>query len=133
MAKTKYNISLILFASGFILFAFFFNPFQPVKLAVCPFLTLTGLYCPGCGSLRSIHSLLHGNLTTALNHNTVVVLITPFLIVLAFKKFRASKNKTASPEILIKPIWIWLLFTTIMLFWILRNLKTYPMNTLAPG
>ena len=40
----------------------------------CPFLTLTGLQCPGCGTLRGLHQLLNGHLIAALGLNIVMVL-----------------------------------------------------------
>ena len=46
----------------------------------CPFLALTGYYCPGCGSLRAYHQLLRGNGATALGLNTLTVLALPAMI-----------------------------------------------------
>src|SRR5690606_2629375 len=34
-------------------------------LPSCPFYTLTHWYCPGCGSQRALHALLHGDPGTA--------------------------------------------------------------------
>jgi hypothetical protein len=39
----------------------------------CPFRTVTGLWCPGCGLTRATHHLLGGDLTTALRFNVFVV------------------------------------------------------------
>lgn len=38
----------------------------------CPFRTVTGLLCPGCGSGRALHHLLHGEVGLALAHNPLV-------------------------------------------------------------
>ena len=38
----------------------------------CPWLALTGTYCPGCGSLRAIHALAHGDPATAMARSKVV-------------------------------------------------------------
>ncbi|MBO0829418.1 MAG: DUF2752 domain-containing protein [Streptosporangiales bacterium] len=35
----------------------------------CPFLALTGFYCPGCGGLRAVHALTHGHPLQALHDN----------------------------------------------------------------
>jgi hypothetical protein len=40
---------------------------------MCPSLLLTGLYCPGCGSLRAIHDTLTGNVAEAFSHNVLLV------------------------------------------------------------
>jgi hypothetical protein len=38
-------------------------------LPPCPFFALTGWLCPGCGSARAVHALLHGDLVGALRLN----------------------------------------------------------------
>jgi Protein of unknown function (DUF2752) len=39
----------------------------------CPLLTLTGLKCPGCGSQRAIHQLLHGNIAASFFLNPLFI------------------------------------------------------------
>ncbi|MGI5351820.1 DUF2752 domain-containing protein [Streptomyces sp. CA-250714] len=51
------------------------DPNQPGHYPACPFLTVTGLYCPGCGGLRSAHAAAHGELATALGANALAVLL----------------------------------------------------------
>jgi hypothetical protein len=41
----------------------------------CPFRTLTGLWCPGCGLTRATHYLFRGDLAQALRYNVFVVLV----------------------------------------------------------
>lgn len=50
-------------------------------LPVCPTKALFGVDCPGCGSLRMIYALLHGNLADAVRFNAVAVLALAFLTV----------------------------------------------------
>jgi hypothetical protein len=49
-------------------------------LPVCPTKALLGIDCPGCGSLRMVYSLMHGNLLAAARFNALglaaVVLLT---------------------------------------------------------
>ncbi len=45
----------------------------------CPFLWLTGWKCPGCGSQRAVHHLLHGNFLEALRVNFLFVLAFPYV------------------------------------------------------
>jgi hypothetical protein len=54
------------------------NPLPP-----CPTKALLGINCPGCGSMRMVYSLLHGDLGAAAHYN-VVALVTLPLLVLAF-------------------------------------------------
>jgi len=49
-----------------------FNPVQYHFLR-CPFLVLTGFQCPGCGSQRAIHYLLHGDILQAMRLNLLFI------------------------------------------------------------
>lgn len=46
----------------------------------CPFRTLTGWWCPGCGLTRATHHLLHGDLGRAFEFNAFVVVILAGLL-----------------------------------------------------
>ncbi|MFF5978399.1 DUF2752 domain-containing protein [Streptomyces olindensis] len=50
------------------------DPNEPGHYPVCPLLHYTGLYCPGCGGLRSAHAFVHGDLPAALHANALAVL-----------------------------------------------------------
>jgi hypothetical protein len=41
----------------------------------CPFRSLTGWWCPGCGLTRAAHFLFRGDLTQALRYNLFVVVV----------------------------------------------------------
>ncbi len=45
----------------------------------CPFRLFTGLLCPGCGSQRAVHDLMHFRILEALAHNALLVLCIPLL------------------------------------------------------
>ncbi|MGB8943325.1 MAG: DUF2752 domain-containing protein [Streptomyces sp.] len=49
------------------------DPNEPGHYPACPLLRLTGVFCPGCGGLRSAHAFIHGDLTTALGANALAV------------------------------------------------------------
>ena len=110
---------------------FFFSPTQHPFYPRCPLHAMTGLHCPGCGSLRAIHSLLHGDLASALHFNALLVLALPFLVWLGFNWLRASRG-TAAPNTGPRPVWFWLFFGTVMAFGVLRNLPFAPFSHLAP-
>lgn len=69
----------------------------------CPFLTLTGWQCPGCGSQRAAHALLHGRLGEAWGYNAVMVCVLPLLGLLGvaelmrarWPRFHAALNSRA--------------------------------------
>ena len=108
-------------------------PEQATWLPACPFHWTTGLYCPGCGTLRALHQLLHGNLGAALALNPLTVLLAP---VLAYSLGRevATRLVRHSPA---KPstgsaAGSWVLVAVILAFWIARNIPVYPFALLAP-
>lgn len=45
----------------------------------CPFHAITGLRCPGCGSQRALHALLHGDLSTTFKMNALWILAIPVM------------------------------------------------------
>ena len=51
---------------GIIAVYLIFDPTQSDLFPKCPFMMLTGLKCPGCGSQRVIHALLNGDVAAAL-------------------------------------------------------------------
>ncbi len=51
------------------------DPNTPGHYPICPLKAFTGLDCPGCGGLRAVHSLAHGDVVGALNHNVLAVVM----------------------------------------------------------
>ncbi|MBV7647883.1 DUF2752 domain-containing protein [Streptomyces albidoflavus] len=49
------------------------DPNEPGHYPACPLLTYAGIWCPGCGGLRSAHAVWHGELATALTANALAV------------------------------------------------------------
>jgi Protein of unknown function (DUF2752) len=49
------------------------DPHLPGHYPACPVLRYGGVLCPGCGGLRSVHALLHGDVPGAVGANLVVV------------------------------------------------------------
>jgi len=97
---------------------------QPGKSTIyppCLIYKITGYYCPGCGSMRALNCLLHGDLKGFINFNPILLFIIPFLIIMFIKKSIAY-NPVVSRYIL----YILICFT------ILRNIKNWPFIYLAP-
>jgi hypothetical protein len=99
----------------------------------CPFHSLTGLYCPGCGSQRAISSLLHGDILQAISFNILLVISIPFIsysaaihCINAFTKFQMQQR------IFYSPIFVKVVFVIVALFWVTRNISVYPFSLLAP-
>jgi hypothetical protein len=51
------------------------DPAQGGAFLPCPFRTLTGWWCPGCGLTRATHHLLRGDLAQALRFNVFVLVV----------------------------------------------------------
>ncbi len=85
---------------------------------------LTGFQCPGCGSQRAIHSLLNLDFHTAFQHNALLLISIPYIILgSVFELIKAPTQRSLKiRKILFGQKAIWLIFTIIILFWILRNI-----------
>lgn len=58
----------------------FVDPGETVLLPPCPFRALTGWLCPGCGSARALHALVHGHWIAALTANPLAVAAVPLVV-----------------------------------------------------
>ena|SRR5688500_5979556 len=108
---------------------FFFNPADPLDQSffpACPFRMLTGFQCPGCGTLRGLHQLLHGHPLAAFKLNPLMVLTLPFLLVVLFLSTRRAITGRAQPRLFIPAKYIWTFLVVVVLFWIFRNTPLYP-------
>ncbi len=61
-------------------------------LPVCPTKALLGIDCPGCGSLRMLYSLMHGNLLAAARFNALG-LVAVMLLVWAYLAWTYGRLK----------------------------------------
>lgn len=88
----------------------------------CPIHSLTGFYCPGCGSTRAVRALLNGDLQLAF-HDNALLLAAPVLMVIGAVLNKYWKNR----------MWLYvflgLLFIAVVSFTVLRN---QPDSAFAP-
>ena len=113
-------------------FLFLFDAAGSALYPPCPFHLLTGLYCPGCGTLRALHQLLHGNLPQALHMNPLMVLLLPFLGYAFVSYSMQAIRRRPLTSFLLPPFWIWLLLGIVVAFAVLRNIPIHPFLLLAP-
>jgi hypothetical protein len=102
------------------------NPLPP-----CPSRWLTGLFCPGCGSTRALHALLHGDLPGALAMNPLLVLSLPAVAVLALDWLRMLPANLAAVATRLGNARAWAVL--LIGYGVLRNLPWPPFSWLAPG
>jgi hypothetical protein len=109
------------------------DPSEATSFPVCPFYALTGLYCPGCGTLRCLHALLHSDLRAAVDYNVLTVLFVPMLVVAWLSVGLAGILGRQHPHDWSAPRWTGVAFGVAFgLFWILRNLPLEPFSWMAP-
>lgn len=92
----------------------------------CPFRLLTGLQCPGCGSTRAFHQLLHGHLGAALALNPLLPLYLAALGWLGLTVLCEAAGLPAPPAPRLSAAWIWALLVLIVGFGVVRNLPFDP-------
>jgi hypothetical protein len=99
----------------------------------CPFYAVTGLYCPGCGTLRCLHALLHLDLGSALDYNALTVLFVPTLVLAWLSVGFAGIRGREPPRMWNLPRWVgWAIGVMFGLFWLLRNLPVESFSWMAP-
>ena len=109
-----------------------FDPRNTGVFPTCPFLNLTGCYCPGCGTLRALHALLLGDVVSALGYNILAVLSLPFIAYSYGSGTMRAFGLRAPRPAFVHPYLIWALLLAIVAYWIMRNLPFVPLNVLAP-
>jgi len=109
------------------------DPSEATSFPTCPFYAVTGLYCPGCGTLRCLHALLHADLRSALDYNALTVVFVPMLVVAWLSAGFAGVRGRHPPNAGSTPRWAGpALGVAFGLFWILRNVPAEPFSWLAP-
>ena len=123
-------VSAIGVAAG-VAILFWFNPTRYGFYPFCAFYRSTGLLCPGCGSLRALHQLLHGHIVQAIHFNALLVLSLPLLIVLGMRECLNRWQGKRAP-FTVSPTWQWFLLGVLILYGLLRNLPFAQAAWLAP-
>ena len=104
---------------------YFFEPSSYGFYPTCLFHRITGLHCPGCGSLRALHQLLHGQIWRAFQYNPMLVTSLPFLAAFGgptlIAWFRDKPITFAAPR-----KWVFLIIGIGLAFSIWRNIPGCP-------
>jgi hypothetical protein len=118
-------------ASGFGAVAYF-DPATAGFFPICPFYTLTGFACPGCGLTRAFHSLFHGDVLQSLDYNALfpffAFVIGYFFVslVLSAVRGRGLSFRIFHPKL----IFVFLIVG--LVFGVVRNIPAYPFSVLYP-
>lgn len=122
MKAAIFSFRFILFAGIAALMVYaFFDPAETWWMPKCPVHFLTGFNCPGCGSQRAIHAMLHGDFSGAFRENAILFLVIPFIIVVAFAELQ--RNRYPSLYRWVTKWWVVGTLTAIIVVWgVVRNL-----------
>lgn len=105
------------------------DPERPGHYPGCPFLLVTGWFCPGCGSLRALHALAHGDLSTAVARNPLAVCAAGVLPWVWLQWLRHGRSSRLTPTVVPASV-VWGVVAAVSLFGVLRNLPA--LTVLAP-
>ena len=100
---------------------YFFDPVRVGWMPRCLWKTATGGQCPGCGSQRMIHALLHGNLSEAWHANAFALCMIPALIFMVWLEATSSRH-THLYAAVHRPVVIAVFGILVVAWWIARNL-----------
>ncbi len=107
-------------------YLYWFEPGKTGIFPICPFRALTGLNCPGCGTTRALHQLLHGHVVAAFELNPLTILLLPVLAYALVSFTKSAITGRPMPDISIQPRYVWLSLIVMCGFWIFRNTPLYP-------
>ncbi len=92
----------------------------------CPFHTLTGWYCPGCGNTRSVRALLNGDLLLSLRYNAAPLLVLLGLLLLYAEGAAALFGRPR--KLLPRTAKFWVPFGVLAaIYWVVRNAFPMPL------
>lgn len=122
---------VLVFTVGLVTYVAAKDPNEAGHYPTCPFLLITGFYCPGCGSLRAIHALAHLDIGTALSLNILTLFVMIPIAVFHYVRWATERYLGRSiRKRMVHPAFIWALLFGLLSFWFLRNLE--PLAFLAP-
>jgi hypothetical protein len=102
----------------------FRDPHSAGSWGICPWLALTGQYCPGCGSLRAVNDLTHGDVVAAAGSNLIFVLMVPVLVFWWLRWTERAWSGTAPAAVVGRRSGLWIALATVVMvaFGVFRNL-----------
>jgi len=99
------------------------DPHRDGSYGFCPWLALTGTYCPGCGGLRAVNDLTDLRLADAASSNLLLVGAIPLFVAGWARSVRQRWNGVLRPW---PPARVhaltWAACTVVLGFWVVRNL-----------
>lgn len=105
------------------------DPNTPGHYPLCPTKYFLGIDCPGCGLMRATHDLVTGNISGALDHNVLIVLIAPLAVVLWVRWFlrawRGTYPEVTYAQFRRRNVWLTAAMVLLLVFGVVRNFVPY--------
>jgi len=100
------------------------DPHDSGSWGYCPWKLLTGLDCPGCGSLRAVNDLTRGDLVGAASSNLLFVALIPVAVALwiawARRSWTGEERRPRPSASTTRAVWVAAIVVTVA-FTVLRN------------
>ena len=90
------KLALLLVGIAWLVHLFINDPQDSDSFLSCPIYKVSGYECPGCGSQRAIHDVMHLRFDQAFQHNALMLFMLPYILfgfTYQFLKISDSKKK----------------------------------------
>ena len=111
---------ILLMIIGVVAVYFVFDPSSSGWFPKCRLYQLTGYKCPGCGSQRMLHALLHGDIAAAFHYNAYLLLVLIYFVAIAVSQIIYRRYRRLS-DVLLSPVAAYSFLACTILWWVLRN------------
>lgn len=100
---------------------FLLDPMKTPWMPKCMLHVITGLDCPGCGSQRAAHALLHGDVAGAFSANALLVVMIPYILLILYAELFRERHQKLFKAIYSRTAVI-IVVSVVMVWGIIRNL-----------
>ena len=118
LGRSAYCVMVGVAATSAIALVAVFDPMTNPMFPPCLLRSVTGWLCPGCGSTRALHALVHGDFGTALRLNPLADAALPLVIT---EMLPGGTRFRAAMTLHVRFGYVYALGAAIVLFGILRN------------
>jgi hypothetical protein len=114
-------VVMLLLLTGMVIF-YVFDPETHAFFPQCMFLMLTGFECPGCGTQRAIHSLLHFDFRKAFSYSALMPFLVPYILIGTYLAFLGGRERFPRLENILFGKWAAVIAVScIVTYGVLRN------------
>lgn len=100
---------------------FIVDPMEVRWMPRCMWKVATGTDCPGCGSQRMAHALMHGDLRGAWQANAYALCLLPLMGGLLWLEISRERYPRLY-RVAHSPVVVWGLAASLPVWWVVRNL-----------